>query len=209
MHKITSLLAALALTACSVHVDSQYGLRLESRRVLAPHDQVAQAESSSSNTLHEPLAQGQPMRSESFIHEAPIDQPNDRYAIDPADMGSSVPQLTESFSQEPAPIDIISQSTDSKLVQQDDTEGFTIRSTSGQIAGLNFLIFLLVLAVIISGLTALVAFSWWIPAYGASVFSGILPLVILIGSFVGIFKLGQKVEALKQQSRSEKTKQNS
>jgi hypothetical protein len=149
------------------------------------------------------------MRSESFIQEAPIDRPNDRYAIDPADMGSSAPQLTESFSQEPAPIDIISQSTDFKLVQQDDAEGFTIRSTSGQIAGLNFLIFLLVLAVIISGLTALVAFSWWIPAADASVFSGILPLVILIGSFVGIFKLGQKVEALKQQSRSEKAKQNS
>ncbi len=39
MHKITTLLAALALTACSVHVDSQYGLRLESRRVLAPQSE--------------------------------------------------------------------------------------------------------------------------------------------------------------------------
>ncbi len=36
MHKITTLLAALALTACSVHVDSQYGLRLEPRRVVSP-----------------------------------------------------------------------------------------------------------------------------------------------------------------------------
>jgi hypothetical protein len=40
MHKITSLLAALALTACSVHVDSQYGLRLEPRRVVRPEAEV-------------------------------------------------------------------------------------------------------------------------------------------------------------------------
>ncbi len=35
MHKITSLFAALALTACSINIDAQYGLRLE-RRIHAP-----------------------------------------------------------------------------------------------------------------------------------------------------------------------------
>ena len=47
MHKITSALAALALTACSVHVDSQYGLRLEPRRVVRP-----EAESASPTEAH-------------------------------------------------------------------------------------------------------------------------------------------------------------
>lgn len=41
MQKITSILAALALTACSVHVDSQYGLRLEPRRVVSPKTEPA------------------------------------------------------------------------------------------------------------------------------------------------------------------------
>jgi hypothetical protein len=36
MHKITTLLAALALTACSINVDSQYGIRLEPRRIVRP-----------------------------------------------------------------------------------------------------------------------------------------------------------------------------
>ena len=35
MHKFTTLLAALALTACSINIDSQYGLRLE-RRIHTP-----------------------------------------------------------------------------------------------------------------------------------------------------------------------------
>ncbi len=41
MHKITTLLAALALTACSVNIDSQYGLRLEPRRVVRPEAEVS------------------------------------------------------------------------------------------------------------------------------------------------------------------------
>ena len=48
MHKITSLLAALALTACSVHVDSQYGLRLEPRRVVRPDSEAPKSTESAS-----------------------------------------------------------------------------------------------------------------------------------------------------------------
>jgi hypothetical protein len=40
MHKITTLLAALALTACSINVDSQYGIRLEPRRVVRPETET-------------------------------------------------------------------------------------------------------------------------------------------------------------------------
>ncbi len=41
MHKITTLMAALALTtSCSLQLDSQYGLRLEPRRVVRPEAEV-------------------------------------------------------------------------------------------------------------------------------------------------------------------------
>ncbi len=48
MHKITTLLAALALTACSVHVDSQYGLRLEPRRIVRPDSDAPKSTESAS-----------------------------------------------------------------------------------------------------------------------------------------------------------------
>lgn len=57
MHKITAILAAIALTtSCSVQLDSQYGLRLEPRRITSPerldrsnNDEVAEPFSPSPN----------------------------------------------------------------------------------------------------------------------------------------------------------------
>jgi len=46
MHKITTLLAALALTACSINVDSQYGIRLEPRRIVRPETEPPQSSAS-------------------------------------------------------------------------------------------------------------------------------------------------------------------
>ena len=62
MNKITTLLAALVLTACSVHVDSQYGLRLEPRRVVRP-----EAEPASPTEAHSAEQAAVPSRDEHAI----------------------------------------------------------------------------------------------------------------------------------------------
>jgi hypothetical protein len=93
MHKITSALAALALTACSVHVDSQYGLRLEPRRVVRPEAEPAspteahraeQAAVPTQDNHKELLLESEPIVAPEALKESTLfaTESNDRWAIE-------------------------------------------------------------------------------------------------------------------------------
>jgi hypothetical protein len=151
MHKITTLLAALALTACSVHVDSQYGLRLESRRVLAPqseHTGALTPEIAPANETASVEVKSAPMAAwstESFT--APTDQlpTNDPLEIvEP----TSIPEAPQTSLVAPEP------ETRSKTVPESliDADGQTIKS---KLDGTDIIV-LKVLATLILGFVGLV-----------------------------------------------------
>jgi hypothetical protein len=77
MHKITTLLAALALTACSINVDSQYGIRLEPRRVVRPDTETpkspesARAEEHVTSIEHQDYVPVEPTAQSESPFEAP------------------------------------------------------------------------------------------------------------------------------------------
>jgi hypothetical protein len=210
MHKITTLLAALALTtSCSLQLDSQYGIRWD-RRVLVPKDQTAHAESQS-NVAPPVQAEVIPQRQiqSGLTLAGPHDKIYSQHYIDQADWSSTAPLQQEETLQEPATAPTVHQSPDNDIVQSEITPIVVSRSTAGQIAGLGFLMVLLFLTLIISALLTLIAFAWWIPEGDLGIFSGILPLLITIASIMGFVKLGKKVEALKKKLRAEKANKNS
>jgi hypothetical protein len=77
MHKITSIFAALALTACSINVDSQYGIRLEPRRVVRPDTETpkspesARAEEYVTSIEHQDYVPAEPTAQSESPFEAP------------------------------------------------------------------------------------------------------------------------------------------
>ena len=212
MQKFTTLLAALALTtSCSLQLDSQYGLRWD-RRVLAPKDLTAHAESQSNvdpPIQAQVIPQRQILTSEGLTLARPQDenyslQYNTQTELDATPTSEQVEPLHES-----SPVPAAHENADRDVVPTENTPSADPGTTSGQIVGLVFLMFLLFVTALISTLFTFIAFAWWIPYGDLGIFSGILPLLITIASIVGFVKLGKKVEALKKKLRAEKANKNS
>lgn len=205
MQKITTLLAALALTtSCSLQLDSQYGLRWD-RRVLAPKDQTAYTERQSNV---DPPAQAE-VNSQSQIQSGltlagPQDENYSLQYTTSADFGATSPSEHEELLIDSAPVPAAHEIADRDVVPTENTPSAEPGTTSGQIVGLVFLMFLLFVTALISTLFTFIAFAWWIPYGDLGIFSGILPILITIASIVGFVKLGKKVEALKKKLRAEK-----
>jgi hypothetical protein len=86
MHKITTLLAALALTACSVNIDSQYGLRLEPRRVVRP-----EAEAPKSTESARPEEYVASIEHQDYVPAEPTSQPESPFEAPTAEFHAEDP----------------------------------------------------------------------------------------------------------------------
>ncbi len=210
MHKITTLLAALALTtSCSLQLDSQYGLRWD-RRVLAPKDLSEHAESHSTvvpSVQAEVIPQSQIQSGLTLA--SPLDGNYSQEHYISVDLDATPTSEQVEPLQESSPVPAAHENADQNFVATKNTPSAEPGTTSDQIVGLGFLMFLLFVTALISTLFTFIAFAWWIPYGDLGIFSGILPLLITIASIVGFVKLGKKVEALKQKSRAEKAAENS
>ena len=210
-HTLFLAIAALAATSCSLQLDSQYGLRWD-RRVLAPKDQTAHAESHSNvapSVQAEVIPQRQIQTSEGLTLAGPQGENYSLQYTTPADFGATSPSEHEELLIESAPVPAAHENADRDVVPTENTPSAEPGTTSGQIVGLIFLMFLLFVTALISTLFTFIAFAWWIPEGDLGIFSGILPLLITIASIVGFVKLGKKVEALKKKLRAEKANKNS
>ncbi len=212
MQKITTLLAALALTAsCSLQLDSQYGLRWD-RRVLAPKDLMAYAERLSNvdpPVQAEVIPQRQIQTDEGLTLAGPHDEIYSLQYNTSAETDATPPSEHGEPLHASSPVPAAHENVDQDFVQTENNPSADPGTTSDQIVGLGFLMFLLFVTALISALLTFIAFAWWIPQLGNSVFSGILPALITIAAIFGFVKLGKKVEALKQKLRAEKAAKNS
>ena len=203
MKNILLSLAALAATSCSLQFDSQYGLRWDPK-VTAPRDHVAHmaplyGEVAPIQTESNPQNQSQP--TELFTQTASVAEAYSQNTVAEVNWGAPQPVLNDRESMqliephlndftEPVPSEVA-------LVT-------TSRFNAGKLVGLGFLMFVFFVTLIISALITLIAFLWWIPVNDDPLISGILPLFIAIGSVVGILKVGQKIDRLKQEMKSKK-----
>lgn len=151
MQKITTLIAALALTtSCSLHLDSQYGLRWD-RRIYAPqseHTAALAPEAASANAVASVEVKGAtmvPLSAESFT--VPTDQ---LPTYDPLEIteSTSIPEAPHTFWAEPEPETRSNTNPESPI----DADGQTIKS---KLDGTDIIV-LKVLATLILGFIGLI-----------------------------------------------------
>lgn len=203
MKNILLYLAALAATSCSLQLDSQYGLRWDPK-VTAPRDHIAHLEPHYGEVAPiqtEPTPQNQSESTESRTLAVPVAESYIHNTV--AEVNWDAPQLALN---DRAPMHLIEPHLNdfADSVPSEEAVETTSRFNVGKLVGLGFLMFVFFVALIISALTALIAFLWWIPVNDDPLISGILPLFIAIGSVVGIVKVGRKIDQLKQDMKSKK-----
>ena len=86
MIKTLPLFAALALTACSINVDSQYGIRLEPRRIVRPEAETPK--SSESARLEEYVAS---IEHQDYVPAEPTAQPESPFEAPTAEFHAEEP----------------------------------------------------------------------------------------------------------------------
>jgi hypothetical protein len=184
MQKITSILAALALTACSVHVDSQYGLRLEPRRIVRPDSEALKlTESARPDESVASLAQQDYTPAETTAH------PESLLEAPASDLQSNEPDLKKRWVLE-IPHDEIPAIAQTMVEQMsNDLNSPKDSSTSTRVDSRTsktiIRVVLGVLLIYASLVLGLVGFVYWVIEETATYL--ILALVLFLGGVVFLF----------------------